>query len=366
MRSTLACVAASGVLIGGGLAATGCGGAQAQAGVASDRSADAAQTHAHGARRWREGMLREKALARATATQPFFSPESFWNAPMAAQAELDPESGRLVTAVNAVVQSEAIGKFGPWISTTGYSTPIYTVGPRQKTVTVALRNNNPAMQRAFSAVPLPADARPANGSDAQLTVWQPSSDKLWEFWRLAKSASGWHAQWGGAMRHVSRSPGYFSSASWPGAQSNWGATATSLPLVGGLITLADLQRGEIDHALALGFPLTQAHVVRFPAQRTDGKSTSADAVPEGARFRLDPQLSLASLHLPPLTAMIARAAQRYGVVVRDTSGVVDFYGEDPTPTGSKLFARAYEGKRPWQLLAQFPWSWLQALRPPPS
>ncbi len=271
-----------------------------------------------------------------------------------------------MAAINAVVESEVAGKYGPWISTTGYSTPIYTVTANQKPVTVTLRNNNPALQRAFSAVPLPPDARPASASDAQLTVWQPSRDRLWEFWRLGRSGGGWHAQWGGAMRHVSRSPGYFSSSSWPGAKYNWGATATSLPLVGGLVTLADLQRGEIDHGLALGFPLTQARVVRFPAQRTDGKSTGVDAVPEGTRFRLDPLLDLASLRLPPLTAMIARAAQRYGIVVRDTSGVVDFYGQDPTPTASNPFLALYEGKRPWQLLAQFPWSRLQALRPEAS
>jgi hypothetical protein len=294
----------------------------------------------------------------------FFSSQSFWNAPVGTAA-VDPESTRIVAAVNSVVQAEVASKFGPWISTIGYSTPIYTVPGGQRTVRVELRNNNPALQRAFAAVPLPAGARPASGSDAQLTIWQPSRDRLWEFWRLGKSDGKWHAKWGGAMRDVSHSPGYFSPSSWPGAKSNWGASATSLPLVGGLITLDDLRRGEIDHALALGFPLTQAGVVRFPAQRTDGKSSGMDAVAEGTRLRLDPQVDLASLHLPPLTAMIARAAQRYGMVVRDTSGVVDFYGQDPSLSSGDPFRALYEGKRPWQLLALFPWSRLQAVAPPP-
>jgi hypothetical protein len=311
------------------------------------------------------GAARTRAISRpspAVAPLRFFSAQSFWNVPLTSTA-VDPESTRIVTAIDAVVEAEVAGKFGPWISTTGYSTPIYTVPSAQRTVRVELRNNNPALQRAFAAVPLPAEARPADGSDAQLTVWQPSRDKLWEFWRLGKSHGAWHAQWGGAMRDVSQSPGYFSPSSWPGARSNWGASATSLPLVGGLITLADAQRGAIDHALALGFPLTQAGVVRFPAQRTDGKSTGADAVPEGTRLRLDPALDLASLHLPPLTAMIARAAQTYGLVVRDTSGVVDFYGQDPTPAASNPFRALYEGERPWQLLAQFPWNRLQVVPP---
>ena len=342
--------------VAAGLAFAGCGTQSAMV---------AGSTHRAGRPAASDTLARAESTTKASppAAPRFFAPDSFWNAPLSSQASVDPESPRLVGAIDAVVQSEFAGKFGPWISTTGYSTPIYTVPAAQKRVRVALRNNNPALQQAFSSVPLPSDARPASGSDAQLTVWQPSRDRLWEFWRLGKSHGEWHAQWGGAMRHVSRSPGYFSPSSWPGARSNWGASATSLPLVGGLITLADLQRGEIDHALALGFPLTQARVVRFPAQRTDGKSTGADTVPEGTRLRLDPQLDLASLHLPPLTAMIALAAQRYGIVVRDTSGVVDFYGEDPSPTGSDPFLALFEGQRPWQLLGQFPWASLQALSP---
>jgi hypothetical protein len=294
---------------------------------------------------------------------PGFAPDSVWTAPIAEQA-VDPQSPLIVGALDAVVEEELSRKVGPWITSTGFSTPIYTVSADQPTVRVLLQNNNAALQQAFAAVPLPPDARPASGTDGQLTVWQPSTDRLWEFWRMSEASGEWRAQWGGAIEHVSQSAGYFSSESWPGARSNWGATATSLPLVGGLITLADLQRGEIDHALALGYPLTKAGVFRFPAQRTDGKSNSINALAEGTRLRIDPGLDLASLHLPPLTLMLAQAAQRYGIVLRDTSGVVDFFAQDPTPTGTNAYAPWLEGKKPWQLLAQFPWRELQALSAP--
>lgn len=36
-----------------------------------------------------------------------------------------------------------------------------------------------------------------------------------------------------------------------GITNDWGATATSLPLLGGLVTQADVQRGYINHALAI-------------------------------------------------------------------------------------------------------------------
>lgn len=303
----------------------------------------------------------EQEPAPALESAPEFAPTSVWTAPLPKQAAVDPASPLLVGALDAVVEEELSRKIGPWITITGFSTPIYTVPADQPTVRVLLESNNQALQQAFSAVPLPPDAQPASGSDAQLTVWQPSTDRLWEFWRMHEVSGEWRTGWGGAIERVSESVGYFTADSWPGAQSNWGATATSLPLAGGLITLADIQRGEIDHALALGYPLTEVGLFRFPAQRTDGKSTAVDALPEGIRFRLDPALDLATLHLPPLTLMLAQAAQRYGIVLRDTSGVVDFYGQDPTPGGSDPYAPLLEGKKAWQLLAQFPWNDLQAL-----
>jgi hypothetical protein len=132
-----------------------------------------------------------------------------------------------------------------------------------------------------------------------------------------------------------------------------------------LITLEDLERGEIHHALAMSVPDTRAILYASPAQRTDGKSTSPLSLPEGAHLRLNPALNLSALHLPRLTLMIAEAAQRYGIYIRDTSPDVGFFGQDPTPTGSNPYIGPtgyFEGKYPYQLLASFPWSQLELLK----
>jgi hypothetical protein len=261
-----------------------------------------------------------------------------------------------------MVASEVAEKRGPWISAKGYSTPIYTVPRSQPRIRVVLDNVNSALRRAFSSVPLAPDVHPASGADAQLTIWQPSTDRLWEFWGMHHEPDGWHARWGGAMEHVSRNPGYFNASAWPGASYHWGATATGLPLVGGLITLEDLRLGYIDHALAIGVPRLAAGAVTWPAQRTDGTSDAQEGIPAGTRFRIDPHIDLARLSLPPLTRMIADAAQRYGMVVRDTSGVVDFYAEDPTPTGMNPLRELLRGSYLWQLLSLFPWNHLEVVR----
>jgi hypothetical protein len=101
------------------------------------------------------------------------------------------------------------------------------------------------------------------------------------------------------MRSVSRGAGYFDKRSWSAGEASWGASATSLPLVAGTMLLRELARGRIDHALAISIPQPRARAFAWPAQRTDGLSLDPHALPEGAHLRLDPNLDLDRLDLPP-------------------------------------------------------------------
>jgi hypothetical protein len=295
----------------------------------------------------------------------FFAPDSVWNRKLPADIPLDPDSTQLVSRFAAMIASERMTWEAPFIDTTHYSVPIYTVPVNEPTVRVKIVNGSKTLQAAWDEVPLPSNARPAAGTDKQLVVWQPRADRLWEFWHLEQALTGWQAGWGGAMEKVSSNPGAYGPEAWPGAKPSWGASASSLSIAGGLITLQDLERGQINHALAMAIPHPRARVFVSPAQRTDGRSAEPLSLPEGAHLRLDPHLNLAALHLPRMTLMIADAAQRYGIVVRDTAAVVVFYAQDPTPTGTEPYTGAsgyFEGKTPTQLLESFPWSHLQVLR----
>ena len=294
-----------------------------------------------------------------------FAPTSVFNAPLSPDAAIDPSSPQLVARLLEEVAYEQQAHEGPWIETTSYSTPVYRVPANQPVVHVQLDNNRPwarTLRAALRAVPIPPDARPAVGSDAHMTIWQPSTDRLWELWKASKGPDGWHALWGGALNGVSKSPGYYTSNSWRGARSFWGATATSLPVVGGVMTIAELERGSINHALAIDLPSARAGVYAWPARRTDGEDTSATAIPEGARLRIDPRLNIASLHLPPLAEEMALAAQRYGMIVRDqTHHAIGFYAEDPTTTGSNPYPALMGYETPAEVLAEFPWKYIQVL-----
>ncbi|HUC00751.1 MAG TPA: hypothetical protein VMS11_13095 [Solirubrobacterales bacterium] len=298
----------------------------------------------------------------------FFSPTSFWNTTLAPDAALDPRSAPLVAAFDQEAEAELGAGRGPSISTTSYAVPIYTAAADQPTVEVKLTPPTPApaLQAAFAAVPLPPDAQASGGTDANLVVYQPASDRLWEFWRFRRGPEGPEASWGGAIEDVSRNPGVYGPEAWPGAKPWWGSSASSLSIAGGVISLEDLEAGVIDHALALAIPDVRAGVYSLPAQRADGTSESPSSLPEGAHLRLDPSLDLSTLQMPRITRLLAEAAQRYGIFVRDGAGVVHFFGQDPVSLGGPdPYAGEdgyFEGKWPTELLASFPWEHLQLLK----
>ncbi len=115
----------------------------------------------------------------------------------------------------------------------------------------------------------------------------------------------------------------------------------------------------------MAIPNVRAGVYTSPAQRSDGKSADPLSLPEGAHLRLNPNLNLAALHLPRFTLMIAEAAQRYGIFIRDGARYVTLYAQDPLPTGTNPYTGPdgyFEGKYPSELLASFPWQQLQLLK----
>ncbi|MFL5826340.1 MAG: hypothetical protein ACJ76V_07435 [Thermoleophilaceae bacterium] len=301
-----------------------------------------------------------------------FSPTGVWNTPLSSAAVLDANSAGL--SAELLRQRTT---YGLWINTRSYSAPVYQVPAGAPTQSVYLDTPSAMYTNAtdaanlrsqLSAVPIPANAVHAAGSDRHMVIWQKSTDTMWELWLAYKvpdevtpwgtnNIPGWHAAWGARIDHVSQNPGINSKP--------FGATASGLPLMGGMITLADLQKGSIDHALSMALPNTAAGTYAWPANRTDGAWTGVNAIPEGTRFRLNPALDLSKVTLSPMARMIAKAMQTYGVIVRDRSSSVVLYGEDPTPTmllgNPNPYVAAYGGLSSDAILAQIPWASLQAV-----
>lgn len=284
-------------------------------------------------------------------------------APLADNAPVDAASLSYVNDLRRQV------RWGTYVNTTAYSLPVLTVPAGQPTdrVVVDRASGAAALGAAFASVPIPATAQPSTGTDGTLVVWQPSADRLWEFWRLYRATDGWHASWGGAMNGVSTNPGYFSNPQtvpwWQDPERYWGASASGLAVLGGVIRIQELSDGVIDHAISMAIPAVRYKYYSWPAQRTDGKVTYSAAPMEGMRFRLPATLDIAALNLPRATAAIARAAQRYGIVLADGSGnAVTISAENPGPSGSDPYPALFGGAAPSAVLKQFPWDQLVTLQ----
>lgn len=317
------------------------------------------------------GLAAAALLAAPAAAERPFAPSSVWNKPLARDARLAPDSRALV---RELLRQRRFST--PWVNTTIYSTPVYTVGPGTSPAPVHVDTPSAlfstaadadALRPRLGAVPIPSGARPASGVNRHMVVWQPSTDTMWELWNAHRvpderspwktdSILGWHAAWGARIDRASRSAGT--------GQAPFGATASGLPLMGGLVRLNEWRSGKIRHALALGIHDIAAGSWVWPANRTDGAYRGAGGIPMGTRFRLDPRVDIDSLELSPSGKAIARAAQRYGMVVRDHADKsFALYGEDPAPTGRNPYPRLFAGLRPDQALRGFPWRRLVAVAP---
>jgi hypothetical protein len=190
----------------------------------------------------------------------------------------------------------------------------------------------------------------------------------------AATPGQWHAGWAGHIPYVSADKGYYrllrSGSGTVIDEPDWGATASSLPIADGVVTIGDLEQGHIDHALQLLVPTARAGVHSYPAQRTDGGEQSPSSIPEGAHFLLGKSVECAR-QATPFMRMVCLAAQRYGFIVSDqTGGGLALRAEDPTPLmqagGVNPYPRYFtdaggEAWRPYQMMAGFPWASLHLL-----
>lgn len=210
----------------------------------------------------------------------------------------------------------------------------------------------------FADVPIPAGAVPAKGTDAQLSIWAPHEDKLWEFWAMERRDDGtWHACWGGRLDDVSSNPGFFPPP--------FGVNASGLVMTGSMVSVADARDLRIDHAVGLAIPRPADDFV-YPAQRTDGRDTHPLALPEGARLRLDPDVDVDALPLTPVAKAIARAAQRYGLIVTDRSDGVSIICEgghdELRRTGADPWKAVLGSTPSYEVMRNFPWDRVQVVR----
>lgn len=301
--------------------------------------------------------------AGALPTDAIFAPTSFWYTPIPASVPLHPNSANFVTEF---LRQKAAYYGTVNINTWSYASPVYVADAATPTAKVTYSNCQKKiyaetwLEAQWANVPMPSYAAAADGTDSEMTVYQPSTDTLWEFW-VAKQVDGnWQACWGGRMTNVSASDG-----TWP---FPYGTTATGLPFLGGQITAEELSRGEIRHAIGISLVEAEAATIfSWPARRSDGfnPNSVANRIPEGLRFRLDPTIEVDTLPMTTAGKIIAKAAQKYGFVVWDKAGAISLRAQNPksyTALGqANPYPVLFSGKPSYAVLDGFPWDRLQFL-----
>ncbi|MET3473690.1 hypothetical protein ABIC78_004245 [Novosphingobium sp. 1529] len=250
---------------------------------------------------------------------------------------------------------------------------IYDYGTERSHADLAFRDGN-GQHWAIPHVPISSTLIKAvtyrleqGNTDGMTCVVDVPSKRFLSFWQPRKTANGITIRTGGF-------------ASFTGL--GWSLVGRNLPSLGraagsnycgGLIRESEMQRGTINHALALAWPkdLIRAPTspfgaLQYPASNTDGVNmTSPAAVPMGARIQLNPALDDAALMRLGLTRpadlIIGHALQRYGGYIVDSNTATmggSVYFESRFNSGGRI----YGATNPWPLAIL---SQLRFVPPPP-
>jgi hypothetical protein len=168
-------------------------------------------------------------------------------------------------------------------------------------------------------VPIPARAMAAAGSDAQIIVVNRDTGEEWDMSNVTRASDGTFD-----VSNIGRYVTKWSAV--PPQDDNFKPyflRGAKIPYLAGLVRPCEIRRGRISHALAFAYPATTSQWV-YPATHSDGRRPVDAGLPMGTRLQLDPSIGAETITQrwgctgPCLT--VARALQRYGMYLIDTSG----------------------------------------------
>ena len=180
-------------------------------------------------------------------------------------------------------------------------------------------------------MPLPVEARPAEGTDGQLVVINVDTG---EEWGLNKGYVDGNGNWfaGGVYRYHIQNSGI--------PPEGFGQRGAGIGQLAGIVRRCEVERGWIGHAvtLAYDYPCEQEVCQQNgwsasipPFRKTDGRGRSQYDIPEGARLAIRPEISRAEI-VDACSAILgcviwALNMQEYGGFIVDNSDHPKTYAE---------------------------------------
>ncbi len=274
----------------------------------------------------------------------FFSDTSFWNQPIPENPEIDPNSDYYIS----LLKKEPTGhRFV--INCEGFTIPVYEVDEytpkhdiKRRGELIAKRSNrdpNSAWYQRMSRmghgpgfgkdIPIPDGAIPDPNVDRHIAVVDWSRMTCWDMFAAERMADGSWASLTGMVYRLD-GDGVFNLKDFPIKDSEsihfYGpGRAAGVPIIAGLIMYEEAKAGDIPHKIAAASRFNAWKQFVFPATWTDGSLEGG--IPEGAVIQLDPKLDLDKFKLLPGEKAVAKALQKYGMVIVDWSGGNVLYAE---------------------------------------
>ncbi|MBN2711942.1 MAG: hypothetical protein JXR97_05820, partial [Planctomycetes bacterium] len=204
-------------------------------------------------------------------TERFFADTSFWNTPIEAGTELDPDSERW-----ARLLSERVGQSGFNINVHNWTIPVYRAGDKTPRVNLSpklpecylsqgnylatepyLSEDHPLgiHQSARGAIPIPEEAIPDKEHDAHMSVVDDNQNMIYDMWQARREESGeWRTN--AAIAYDKHGDGVFSLDEISQVHNDesihyYGpCRASGVPAVAGLIMHHELTDRCLQHKLA--------------------------------------------------------------------------------------------------------------------
>jgi hypothetical protein len=272
-----------------------------------------------------------------------FAASSVWNTPIPPSPVLDAKSSTWVSSLSSGQHPADLYEFGVPIYETPAGTPRYTVPSL----------NAPAWgPDAFAGItiPLMPDYAPASGLDGAMAVIDRSAAKAYGFWRYNWNGGRPYSSWGGV-------------ASLDGPGNGDGSTGAGVSRAAGVVRAEEIAAGVITHPLVFSTDIGNCSgTFRYPASKTDGRSSASTCMPEGTRVQLDPSVDLDAI--PGITEgerIVGRALQKYGAIDIDNgSARMAFIFEEPTDERDPYPSAGLVGD--YFNMSHIPWNRLRVLR----
>jgi hypothetical protein len=257
-----------------------------------------------------------------------FAEKAAANLPLPSSPSLDPNSAAIVANLNSERHKASLYEYGKPVFDASAGTP------RTILCTKAWGTCGVSLQ----PVPIDPSWKPSSGSSSSMSVIDYEKRKVYDFYQVPKNPDGTVV----INPDGTVSVGWGSVADLDGNGLSPGMTGADLSHLFGTVRVFEMERAASDPANAIRHALVfhsqyACNTYRYPATNSNGTSTAAGCIPQGARVFLDSAADCSTVS-PVGEKAVCYALQKYGAYMIGTGGsVFEIKFEVPTsgqPGGS--------------------------------